>query len=162
MGIKISLLRKRRFQDSCSWKEYTFTPEEFFDLKALDEGEEIDIESIPLYLEPIDYLYDLEDEKFETKDIEEIKIVLRHKCKTKIYSVKYWNEGRNCLIEHLDLYPEYYRNFLVIQTETDNKHIETTHLEKTIGMDTFDVNDNSLMDIETEELVYFHKNEKYD
>jgi hypothetical protein len=161
MAIRISLSRKRRFKNSCSWKEYQFTPEEFFDLEILDEDEKLDIESIPLYLEPIDYLYDLEEQPFEPKDIEEIKIVLCEKCKTKIHSVKYWNEGKNCLIDHLDLYPEHYRNFLVIQTETDNKYVETTHLEKTIGMDTFDVNLNSLLDIDTQESCYSYTHEKY-
>ena len=161
MEIRILLSRKRKENDTYTWKEYSLKPEEYFDLEILDEGEKLSIESIPLYLEPIDYLAELGESPFEKNDILEIKIVLRHQCKTKIHSVKFWNEGNNCLIEHLDLYPEYYRNMVILGTQIDNKYTETICLQKTIGMETFDISTHILDDINTEEEIYSYSNESY-
>ena len=161
MEIRISLSRKKMISGGHSWKEYSLKPEEYFDIRILDEGEELNIDSVPLYLEPIEYLYDLEKEPFEKKDILEIKIIFTHRCKTRIHSEKFWNDGNNCLIEHLHLYPDYYYHAIIIGTRIDDKYDEVINLQKTIGMDTFDMVGHSIRDAETEEESYGYTNEKY-
>ena len=159
--IKISLSRKMIASEGYSWKEYSLKPEEYFDIEALEEEETLDIDSIPLYLEPIEYLYDLEEYPFEKKDILEIKVVFHCQCKTRIHSEKFWNDGKNCLIEHLHLYPDYYYHAIIVGTLIDGKYDEVINLQKTIGMDTFDMVGHSVRDAETEEEFYGYTNEKY-
>lgn len=160
MEIKISLSRKKKTAEGYSWKEYSLKPEEYFDLDVLDEGEELNIESIPLYSQTIDYLYELE-EGFEKKDILHTRLVLTWCSRTKVISEKFWNDGNNCLIERLDLYPDYYYNLVILGILIDDKYEETIRIEKSIGMETFAIATHSICDSKTEVALYTYSDEKY-
>ncbi|MDR1385146.1 MAG: hypothetical protein LBJ67_15050 [Planctomycetaceae bacterium] len=161
MEIKISLSRKKKTLEGYSWKEYSLKQEEYFDLDMLEEDEKLDIDSIPLYSRTIDYLYKFEKENFKEEDIVETKIMLSYRTKTKILSEKLWNDGNNCLIERMDLYPDYYFNLLIIGTRVGDKFDETIRIEKSVGMETFDIVMHSISDAKTEDLIYSYSGEKY-
>ena len=161
ISIEISYKYRTGEVNNVIGKQYALLPEQYFDLNSLDENESVNIDTLPSYNHALEYFCRLEP-NFDRKKLSETKIILRQGLKTKIVSEKFWNEGNNCLIECLDLYPDDYSNVLIVATLVDGKfQEETLRIIKEIGMDTFEIVSHSIVDVRTDEYVYSYSTKKF-
>jgi len=89
---------KYKFNYSDEWLKKNITLNEYFDLSLLDEGEQLEVFSLPLYDYPIDYI-DCERQK-----ILQISVDITDKvknCKLHLFQT-FWNNQENWLIERID------------------------------------------------------------
>jgi hypothetical protein len=154
MEISIEISYKHKDNVGIIEKKYSILPEQYFDL--LDENESLDIDTLPKYDHAIEYLSNWEH-GFDKKNISETKTVLREGMKTKIISEKFWNEGNNCLIECLELYPDNFSHLIIIVALINNQYSEVIRIFKETGVDTFDLTTHSILDVHTDEIISVSK-----
>lgn len=80
------------------WCVHGISVEEYFDFSMLEEGERLRADSIPLYNQLIEYLFD------ERRPISQIFISIEDKIKNEKlqFSQTFWNSGQNSILERVD------------------------------------------------------------
>jgi hypothetical protein len=98
MGVDIKIMYKLKNDDA--WTTLQLTPEQYFDpdLEEEVEGENYDIDSVPIFLDIRDYL------KEPYENITNINVFLKDIGKNAEISFyyTYWNDGKNSLVERKD------------------------------------------------------------
>jgi hypothetical protein len=113
---------------------FDISPDQYFDLKYLDEGEELETDSIALFWNDIDYL----DSKIK-RDVSFIKVDIfdsNNSIRT-ITTDSYWNDQNYLVRERVDYShdEEVYHTVIISLTRTeDNSIYEIIHLEKQNGI----------------------------
>lgn len=99
MCDNINVIFKYLCRDSTQWVNYCIAPYEYFDMKQLDYGESLEIDSIPLYNDLIDYLPET-----IRKQIFKINIELSSNCvkKTIAFFQVFWNNQNNFSLDRKD------------------------------------------------------------
>lgn len=77
-------------------------------------GEEIEINSVPQYLQPFQYV------DVDVSDLVFVKLCIEIGSKKRIFNQKFWNKGENFLTEWIDIGKEPYRE-LILTVKIDNK-----------------------------------------
>jgi 16S rRNA U516 pseudouridylate synthase RsuA-like enzyme len=153
MSVIIEILYKSKTSNNNGviGKQYTISPEQYFNFNSSNESKSFNHDTQPRYEHAIEYLSTLEP-NFDKKNISETKIVIKSRegRKIKIISEKFWNEGNNCLIEHLNLYADNFSHHLIITTLIDGKYQEIVKIFKETGMNTFDLITHSIYDVNAE------------
>lgn len=85
--------------------------ETYFDL---DASEEIEINSVPHYLQPFQYI------DCNISELVFVKLHLEIGSEKRIFNQTFWNKGENFLTERIDLGKEPYRE-LILTVKTDEK-----------------------------------------
>ena len=100
-NIAINILYK--LQNTNEWCELKIDPENYFDKKYLDEGEIIEINSIPLFNHAIEYLEETYREKVSNTRLS----ITNNNFYEKIdINETYWNNHQNSIVERIDTNPK--------------------------------------------------------
>lgn len=88
-----------KFKNGEIWNKITLDVQDYFDMKYLEEDEDIEIDTIPIYDKVIDYIQ-IENKK----EISIIKLMITNiKSKaSKLINVSYWNNQSNNITERMD------------------------------------------------------------
>ncbi len=105
--VLINIQYKLEGQDI--WMGFNLPPHQYFDL---DDGEDIEFDSIPMYEHAIDYIKDNVEKVVATK----ITISNEGKRSKRIITTTYWNEQKNSITERVDLSEGNMENEIIIET----------------------------------------------
>lgn len=98
-------------------EKFELSVEEYFDLEP---GEEVEIDSVPMYLQPYQYI---------DADISELVFVKLHieiGSEKRIFNQTFWNKGENFLTELIDYGKEPYRELILSVKVDEEKAIYET------------------------------------
>jgi hypothetical protein len=90
---------------------FELSPEAYFDL---DPGEDVEINSVPLYLQPFQYV------DVDVSELVFVKLHIEIGSEKKIFNQTFWNQGKNFLTERIDFGKEPYRE-LILTVKIDEK-----------------------------------------
>jgi len=90
------------------WKSFNLSPYQYFEL---DDGEEIEFDSIPKYNHAIDYIEDNVEKVVATKII----ISNESKKSNRTITTTYWNEQKNSITERIDINEGIQENEIIIE-----------------------------------------------
>jgi hypothetical protein len=116
MSIKIEYL----LQNQKDFKKFEISFEDYFDL---EENEKIEIDSIPKFSQPYQYL------NVKLEDIVALKLEFEINNEKRTFNQVFWNKGFNILTERIDLGSENYKEIILsIKSHDKNNNYETIRL----------------------------------
>jgi hypothetical protein len=124
MANNLSVQLKYKLRDEGSWREKDISLAEYFDL---EEDKKSAMDSVPMYMHAVEYL------DKSSADIEFTIVTIADGNTSKLVEIRetFWNEGKNRIVERIDLIKnELVYNEVIVQVEYSSSEFETIRFER--------------------------------